>query len=90
MRHSLLLLGVIAALAIGAPAYSQYIYMDSNADGVNSSADVLSSSTTVVHVYLNTNHDRNGTLKTCIATGGGLSSTSRATTSFSTRPGQAR
>jgi len=71
MRHSLLLLGVIAALAIGAPAYSQYIYMDSNADGVNSSADVLSSSTTVVHVYLNTNHDRNGTLKTCIATGGG-------------------
>jgi hypothetical protein len=66
MRHSLLLLGVIAALAIGAPAYSQYIYMDSNADGINSSLDVLSSSSTVVHVYLNTNHNRNGSLATCV------------------------
>jgi len=30
MKHSLLLLGVVAALAIGAPAYSQYIFMDVN------------------------------------------------------------
>ena len=61
MRRSLLLLGVIAALAIGAPAYSQYIYMDVNGDGVNSSADVLTSATTVVHVFLNTAQNKNGT-----------------------------
>jgi len=65
MKNSLLLLGVIAALAIGAPAYSQYIYMDVNGDGVNSSLDVLTSSTTVVHVYLDTNHNKAGTQVNC-------------------------
>ena len=65
MKKSLLLLGVIAALAISAPAYSQYIYMDTNASGDCTSADVLSSSTTAIDVWVNTNHDANGTLKTC-------------------------
>ena len=60
MKKSLLLLGVIAALAIGAPAYSQYIYMDVNGDGVNTSLDALSSSSTVVHIYLNTNAGKSG------------------------------
>ena len=60
MKRSLLLLGVIAALAIGAPAYSQYVYMDVNGDGVNTSLDVLSSSTTQVHIYLNSNAGKSG------------------------------
>jgi hypothetical protein len=64
MRRSLLLLGVIAALAVGAPAYSQYIYMDVNGDGVNTSADLLTSSTTQVHVYLNTALNKNGSAST--------------------------
>ena len=34
MKHSLLPLGVVAALAIGAPAYSQYIYLDVDHDGL--------------------------------------------------------
>jgi len=66
MRHSLLLLGVIAALAIGAPAYSQYIYLDSNLDGLNSATDVLTSSSTAVRVYLDTNHDQSGAVENCI------------------------
>jgi len=65
MKKSLLLLGVIAALAIGAPAHSQYIFMDVNGDAASTSGDVLTSSTTAVDIYLDTNHDRNGTVKTC-------------------------
>jgi hypothetical protein len=65
MKKSLLLLGVIAALAIGAPAYSQYIYMDVNGDGVNSTLDVLTSSSTHVDIWLNTNHEASGATATC-------------------------
>jgi len=65
MKRSLLLLGVIAALAIGAPAYSQYIFMDVNGDGVCTSTDLLSSSTTAVDIWLNTNHNKDGTTVTC-------------------------
>jgi len=65
MKKSLLLLGVIAALAIGAPAYSQYVYLDANGDGVCTTGDNLTSATTAIAVWLNTNHDANGTVKTC-------------------------
>jgi len=67
MKKSLLLLGVIAALAIGAPAYSQYIYMDVNASGTCTSADLLTSSVTSIDVWLDTNHDASGAVKTCSA-----------------------
>src|SRR5438093_1750646 len=66
MKHCLLLLGVIAALAIGAPAYSQYIYMDLNGDQVCTSADALTSSITAVDVWLDTNHNKDGTTATCV------------------------
>ena len=66
MKHCLLLLGVIAALAIGAPAYSQYIFMDVNGDGVCTSADQLTSSITAVDVWLDTNHNQNGSTATCV------------------------
>jgi len=70
MKKSLLLLGVIAALAIGAPAYSQYVYLDANNDGVCTLGDNLTSATTAIAVWLNTNHDANGTTKTCAANAG--------------------
>src|SRR5258706_15934872 len=60
MKRSLLLLGVIAALAIGAPAYSQYIWMDVNGDGVNTNTDALTSSVTTVHVWLDTDNVKGG------------------------------
>ena len=65
MKHSLLLLGVVAALAIGAPAYSQYIFMDVNGSSTCTSADALTSSVTAVDVWLNTNHNANGSTATC-------------------------
>jgi len=50
-----------------APARGQYIYMDVNGDALCTGAELLTSSTTTVDVYLDTNHDANGTLKTCEA-----------------------
>jgi hypothetical protein len=66
MKKSLLLLGVIAALAIGAPAHSQYIFMDVNGDAANTTTDLLTSSTTSVDIYLDTNHTKAGAVVTCI------------------------
>jgi hypothetical protein len=69
MKKSLLLLGVLAALAIGAPAYSQYIFMDVNNDQtcVNTGgSDLLTSSISAVDVWLDTNHSQDGTLRTCV------------------------
>ena len=65
MKNCLLLLGIVVALAVGAPAYSQYIYMDVNGDQVCTAADVITDATTTVDVYLDTNHDSLGTLVTC-------------------------
>jgi len=66
MKRLLQLLPLIAVLAVGTPAHSQYIYMDVNGDGLNNSLDCLTSSVTVVHVYLNTNHNRDGSVATCV------------------------
>ena len=66
MRLALLLLSVVALMAIGAPAYSQYIYMDVNGSGTCTSADVLSASTTAVDIYLDTTHNANGSTATCV------------------------
>jgi len=65
MKHCLLLLGMVAVLAMGAPAYSQNIFMDMNGDGVCNTSDVLTSSTTSVDVWLDTNHNQAGTTVFC-------------------------
>src|SRR5438874_10539886 len=65
--RALILGSLIAILTIGAPAYSQYIFMDTNGDGVCDSNDVLTSGSTAVDVWLNTNHNQNGTMVTCSA-----------------------
>lgn len=65
MKHCLLLLGMVAVLAMGAPAYSQYVFMDMNGDGVCNTSDVLTSSTTSVDVWLDTNHNQAGTQVFC-------------------------
>jgi hypothetical protein len=66
MKRLLQLLPLIAVLAIGTPAHSQFIYMDTSGDGISSSLDCLTSNVTVVHVYLNTNHNRDGSVATCV------------------------
>lgn len=65
MKHCLLLLGVVALLAVGAPAYSQYIFMDVDANGVCNTDDVLSDTVTSVDIYLDTNHNAVGGVITC-------------------------
>jgi hypothetical protein len=46
MKNCLLLLGVAAALALGSPAYSQYIYLDTNGDTMCDVSDVLNQART--------------------------------------------
>jgi len=55
MKHGLLVIAAFVALAIGVPASAQYLYYDVDGDGLNTSADVLTPSTTGVDVWIATN-----------------------------------
>lgn len=59
MKHCLLVIAAVLALAIGVPASAQYMYLDVNGDGANTAADVLTASTTGVDVYLATDQALN-------------------------------
>jgi len=65
MKHSLLLVAVVALVAFAAPAHSQYMYIDTNNDGVCNSSDVLTPGSTSVDIWLATNANKNGTPATC-------------------------
>ena len=57
---------MLALAALPGPAFGQYIYIDANGDGVNTSADSLNAAgPTVLTIYLNTNHDKDSSLQTC-------------------------
>jgi hypothetical protein len=60
------LLIFVSSTALTAPSFGQYIFIDVNGDTQCTSADALSSSVTSIDVYLDTNHDANGTVKTCV------------------------
>jgi len=73
MKNCLLFLAVVAVLAIGAPAHSQYIFLDVNGDGHDSAnplepgsgSDGLNSGVTSIDVYFDTNHNPDGSTATC-------------------------
>jgi hypothetical protein len=71
MKHCLLYLAVAAALVVGAPAYAQFVFLDTNGDGLASCTDpmlpddVLAPGTMNVDVYFDTNHNPDGSLATC-------------------------
>jgi len=71
MKKCLLFLAVAAALMVGAPAYSQYYFVDLNGDGLNSNTsaslpdDILSSSKTAMDVYIVTDKNRDGSTAIC-------------------------
>ena len=71
MRRHLLIAAIVAALAAGAPARAQYIFLDVNGDGVNSqtegalAADELGPSVTSVDVYYVTDKNRDGSDAVC-------------------------
>jgi hypothetical protein len=66
MRKCLLLVTAVAALCVSVPAYSQYIFLDTNGDGLNSigspsaPADFLNASITSADVYIITDKNRDG------------------------------
>ena len=65
-RHVPLLLPLLLAMLLAPPARAQYIYLDSNGDGVHTEADVLHGiGPTVVDIWLDTTHNRDGSPTTC-------------------------
>ena len=63
-------IGIVAILAAATPAsriaLAQYMYLDTNGDGLNSAADVVSpTGVTTIDVWLRTNADRSGTPALC-------------------------
>jgi hypothetical protein len=63
MRALVIAMALFVSSARTAPA--QYIYLDSNGDGVCTSQDVLSPSSTAVDLWLDLNHDADGSTVTC-------------------------
>ena len=54
---------MLALAALPGPVFAQYIYIDANGDGINTSADSLNAvGPTILTIYLSTNHDRRVTL----------------------------
>lgn len=68
MKHCLLLCAAVLALAIAMPASAQYVFLDTNGDGVCNSLDVITSATTSIDFWIDTNHNADGSVATC-ATG---------------------
>ena len=64
----------VALAGVAGTAQAQYIWMDSNGDGVFTTADRMNpnGTPTTVDVYLNTNHNRDGSLATCDTGDGNL------------------
>jgi len=61
------------ALVLAPPATAQYLYLDSNGDGAHTAADVVSpTGSTTVDVWLDTNHNRDGSTATCVTGDGEL------------------
>jgi hypothetical protein len=73
MKNCLLFLAVAAALVVGAPAYSQYMFLDVNGDGLNSlnpanpgaPDDALTPATTSLDVYVITDKNKDGSDAVC-------------------------
>jgi len=65
MKHSLLLVAVVALVAFATPAHSQFMYLDTNNDGVGDSNDVLSPTSTSVDVWLDTDSNEDSSPVVC-------------------------
>lgn len=71
MKNCLLSFAVVLALLVGAPAYSQYMYMDVDGDGVNSQAtgtgdDALDAADTGADIWLDLSKNRDGSPLSCV------------------------
>ena len=61
------LLSVVAVAGLAQVASAQYMYMDTNGNGIHDAGDKLNvnNDSTVVDIYLNTNHNRDGSTADC-------------------------
>lgn len=74
MKNCLLFLAVVAALLVGAPAHSQYVFLDVDGDGLSSTGgqgghDALGAATTHMDVYFVTNKNKDGSNAVCTSSG---------------------
>lgn len=81
MRPTTLLSTPVAVLCLlmSLPSFSlaQYMFLDANGDGLNTPADHLATTgSTTLDVWLNSNHNKDGTLATCSNGTGSLTVTS--------------
>jgi len=61
-----LLFAFLLGLSFSTPASAQYMYLDSNGDGVHTTADLVNSGgPTTIDVWLDTQHNRDGSLAVC-------------------------
>jgi len=59
----------LALLLLASPSSAQYMYLDSNGDGIHTAADVLHGvGPTVVDIWLDIGHNRDGTETSCKST----------------------
>ncbi len=72
MKQSLLGFIAIVVLGISAPASAQYMWIDTNGDGINGCStpgvtddDILSPVTTSIDIYLSTNRNKDGGAAVC-------------------------
>lgn len=56
---------ILNAMLLVAPASAQYVFLDTNGDGVCNSSDVLVSANTSVDLYFDTDHNGDGSVATC-------------------------
>jgi hypothetical protein len=69
----LLALPLLASLTAAVPAAAQYIWIDTNGDGVNTSADVIApSGATTLDLWLRTDQNADGTPAPCASNDGSL------------------
>jgi hypothetical protein len=61
-----LLFAFFLGLSFSTPAFAQYMYLDSNSDGIHTTADAVNSGgPTTIDVWLDTQHNRDGSLAVC-------------------------
>jgi len=58
-------LPLLLLLLVAAPASAQYMFLDTNGDGVHNASDVLVAGANTVNVYLDSNHNRDGSTAVC-------------------------
>lgn len=72
MKHSLLLVAVVALVAFAAPAHSQYMFLDTDNNGTCDANDVLGPASTSVDVWLDTDSNADTSPATCLQSSANL------------------